>query len=117
MSYTLKFTVEGRADVRSLPKDVRNWIRKELQQLEADPYSCSSELREPLQQYRKFQCGDYRVIFMIFDDLRAISIAAIGKHDSDVSKDVYRKLETLVREGKLAEQYLISVRQFSPLEK
>lgn len=114
MSYTLKFTAEGRADVRSLPREIRNWIRKELHRIEADPHGCSSELREPLQQYRKFECGDYRIIFMIFDDLRAVSIAAVGKHDSDVSKDVYRKLETLVREGKLAEQYLISVRQFSP---
>ena len=114
MAYTLKFTGEGRADVRSLPKDVRNWIRKELQKLEADPFGCSSELREPLQQYRKFVCGEYRVIFMIFDDLRAVSIAALGKHDSDASKDVYRKLETLVREGKRAEKYLISMRQISP---
>jgi len=114
VAYTLKFTGEGRADVRSLPKDVRNWIRKELQKLEADPYGCSSELREPLQQYRRFSCGDYRVIFMIFEDLKAVAIAAIGKHDSDVSRDVYRKLETLVREGKLAEQCIISVRQFSP---
>lgn len=113
MAYTLKFTVEGRADVRSLSKDVRNWIRKELQHLENDPYGFSSELREPLQQYRKFQCGDYRIILMIFDDLKAIAIAAIGKHDSVVSKDVYRKLETLVREGKLAEQFILSVRQFS----
>ena len=110
MSYALKLTQEGRADVLTLPKAARNWLRKELRAVEADPYKCSSPLREPLAQYRSFHCGKYRVLYMVFDDLQTVSIVAVGKHDSKPAADVYKKLETLVKQGKLAEKLMISIR-------
>ena len=113
MPYTLNFTEEGRADVVALPKATRNWLRKELRAVEADPYKCSSRLREPLEQYRSFHCGKYRVLYMVFDDLQAVSIVAVGKHDSRPAADVYKKLENLVKQGKQAEKLMIAVRMFA----
>jgi mRNA-degrading endonuclease RelE of RelBE toxin-antitoxin system len=114
VAYTLKFTDEGRDDVRSLLKATRNWLKKELRALEADPIGCSFELHSPLQGYRSFHCGEYRAIFMVFEHLKAVSIVAVGKHSSQPDEDVYKHLETLAKEGKLAEKLLISIRGFSP---
>lgn len=112
--YILKFTDAGLMDVRALPKPIRNFLKKELQEKVAeDPVGCSQELSGVLRGWRSFHCGEYRVIYKVYDDLRAVAIAGIGKHDPDAAKDVYRRLENLANTGKLANEMLIAVRGFS----
>lgn len=111
--YAVKFTGEGLADVKALPKDARNFLRKHiLGRLAQEPYSCSKELRRPLEGWRSFRCGNYRIVFRVYDDLQAIAVAAVGRRFPQSPSDVYKKLEALAAQGRLAESVLHVLRGF-----
>jgi mRNA-degrading endonuclease RelE of RelBE toxin-antitoxin system len=109
--YEVRFAPEAVADIKSLPKNVRNSLKKEIRKLAANPIGPSLDLREPLQAWRSYHWRDYRVIFMIFEDLKTIAIAAVGKRLPGSQTDVYRKLERLAKEGTLAEKILRTLRK------
>jgi mRNA-degrading endonuclease RelE of RelBE toxin-antitoxin system len=112
--YLVKFTADALENVRGLPKHVRNCLRKEIREKVAqDPYGCSRELREPLQGFRTFLYQNYRVIFKVYEDVKAIGIAGVGRRDATSQADVYKKLQTLALEGKLAERILATLQGFS----
>jgi mRNA-degrading endonuclease RelE of RelBE toxin-antitoxin system len=112
--YVIKFTDEGLADVKALPGNVRNALKADLiEKVATDPYNHSQALLSALKGWRSFGFREYRVIFKIYDDLKAIGIAAIGEHDPDAHKDVYKKLEALVIGGSVAEKMLITMRGFT----
>ena len=114
MEYQIRLTDDGLADAKALPKNVRNHIGKEIKRLlTTDPIGSSSKLDPPLEMYRSCHIGDYRIIFHLPDDLPAIAIAGIGKHSSDASKDIYKKLEALVTNGELAKHILTTLRNFT----
>ena len=114
MKYVIQFTDDGLGDARALPKNTRNSLRKEIQQkLARDPYGCSSELDEPLKGWRSFHHRNYRVVFKVYDDLRAMAIAGMGRRLPPSRSDIYKKLEALALEGKLAERVLKALRGFS----
>ncbi len=109
--YVIRFTDEGLQDVKALPKNVRNHLKKEiLERMGKEPLGCSVELKAPLEKYRSCHIGDYRVVFHLADDIRSVAIAGVGKHSKEASKDVYKKLESLVSQGKLAEKILATLR-------
>lgn len=117
MAYKLQFTDDGLADVKSLPKSVRNSLAKELKnKLAKDPTHCSEPLRDPLAGWRSFHSGRYRIIFRIYEDLNVVAIAGIGKHSSHASQDIYRRLEALAQRGELAKSILAGLRGFSSPE-
>ena len=112
--YTLKFTKDAIEDIRRLPKNVRNSLKKEFRaKLAVDPSACSIGFSEPLQGWRSFHWGRYRVVFKVYDDLRAIAVVGVGQRRPGYESDVYRKLEILARKGKLAERILRTLRVFS----
>lgn len=112
--YILKFTKGGLADVKSLPKHVKNSLKAELLgKLAVDPLSCSTPLTSALEGWRSFHWQDWRVVFKVYPDLNAIGIEAVGKHDSDASLDVYKKLEQVAWNGKIAERLLVAIRSFT----
>lgn len=111
--YLVQFTDDALENVRRLPKNVRNRLKEEIREVAKDPYGCSKGLREPLKGFRSFSFGDYRVIFKVYEDLRAIGIAGIGRRDPRSQADVYKKLHALAEEGKLAEKVLATLRGFS----
>jgi mRNA-degrading endonuclease RelE of RelBE toxin-antitoxin system len=116
--YDVRLTDEALADVRALPKNVKNFLKKEIsKKLARDPYGRSKELCDPLKGWRSFICGKYRVVFRVYDDLRVIAIAGIGERLPQSQRDVYRKLETLAAEGRLAQKVLRALRGFSPSPK
>jgi len=54
--YVLRFTSAGLADVKSLPKNVRNTLQRELlSKVAKDPEGCSQGLRGELEGFRSFQ--------------------------------------------------------------
>lgn len=115
LPYLVKFTDEGMADVGGLPKNIRNSLKKEIRgKLAVDPYGHSLELHEPLQGWRSFRYRNYRVVFKIYGDLRAIAIAGIGKRLPQSKSDIYKRLQTLATEGRLAEKILAGLRGFTP---
>jgi mRNA-degrading endonuclease RelE of RelBE toxin-antitoxin system len=112
--YDIKFTDEGLADAKSLQKAVRNTLKKELTgKVAVDPRGCSEPLTGSLDGWFSFHYLEYRVVYKVYDDLLAIAVAGIGKHDKDAERDIYRKLEALAQTGKLAESVLASFRGFS----
>jgi mRNA-degrading endonuclease RelE of RelBE toxin-antitoxin system len=105
--YVLMFTQDGLADVKALPKNVKNSLKKELQQkVASEPYGCSIALAEPLKGWRSFHWRNYRIVFKVYDDAKAVAIAGVGARLPRSKSDIYRKLETLASEGKLAENIL-----------
>lgn len=78
-----------------------------------DPLGCSTELREPLDGWRSFHFRNYRVVFKVYEDLLAIAIGGIGERLPQSQSDVYKHLEAIAAEGKLANRVLIALRGFS----
>jgi mRNA-degrading endonuclease RelE of RelBE toxin-antitoxin system len=112
--YCSKFTDNALQDVKTLPKSVRNALKKEFEQkLHVDPVSCSEPLRGDLEQFRSFHYGDYRVVFRIFDDLKAIAVVGVGKKDAVHQTELYKQLEMMARSGKLAETVLETYRSLA----
>lgn len=112
--FVLKFTDFGFADVRALPKNVRNSLKKELRNKVAqNPEACSEELHGPWKDYRSFHFRGYRVVYRVFHQLKAVAIVGIGTHSRDAKEDIYRRLEILAGSGKIAERLLLSLRGFS----
>ena len=117
--YVLKFTDSAVADVRLIPKHLRNALRKELlDKVRVDPFGCSKELKDPLKEFRSFQWQGYRVVYRIFPELRAVAIVGVGLRSPQSTANIYRKLERLADAGQLAQGVLFSIRGFSepPLE-
>src|SRR5215471_6513403 len=110
-SYVICFTDDGLEDAKALPKNVRNHLKKEiLRRIGKDPIACSEELKPPIEKFRSCHIGDYRVVFYVAEDVRSVAIAGIGKHSKEAARDVYKKLESLVSQGKLAEKILKTLR-------
>jgi mRNA-degrading endonuclease RelE of RelBE toxin-antitoxin system len=113
LAYRIQFTADGLKDAKNLPKGIRNSLAKELKnKLAKDPMQCSEELREPLAGWRSFHCGKYRVIFKLYERIKLIAVAGIGQHSSQATQDIYRKLESLAKRGRLAEDILAALRGF-----
>lgn len=113
--YVLKFTGTAVADIKAvIPKHLKGPLRKDLlEKVAVDPLGCSHELREDLAGYRSFVWQDYRVVYKIFDDLKAIAVVGVGLRSAQSTENVYRRLETLARTGKLAQGVLFSLRGFT----
>ena len=112
--FVLRFTDSGLADVRALPKNVRNALKKELlTKVSIDSESCSEALHGPLAEFRSFHFGAHRVIYRVFRNLKAVAIVAVGTHSADAKADIYRRLEVVARSGEVAESLLVSLRGFS----
>ncbi len=110
--FAAKFTAAALEDVRRLPKNVRNALKKEFSRsLLRDPVACSEALGEPLAGFRSYHFGKYRVVFKVYQDLSAIAVVGLGKKSSKPS--VYDKLEKLAATGKLAEKFLAAVKLVS----
>jgi len=110
--YAVKFTRYGLADVKALPKNVKNGLRKQLAgTLAREPLRCSEELRGPLAGFRSFHWRGYRVVFRVFPALRAVAIAGVGKHSKSAREDIYRRLEALVKTASLADSVLVTLRE------
>ena len=105
--YTSNFTSDALADLKKLPKNIKNALKKEFEKkIHVDPIGCSEALTTPLENYRSFHYGDYRVVYRVFEDLQTVSVVGIGKKGKTHHTDLYKRLEALARAGKLAESLL-----------
>ena len=112
--YVLKFTGEGLADINTIPKHLKGPLKRALlQKVAVDPTGCSHELQEELNGYRSFTWREYRVVYRVFDDLNALAVVGLGLRSAQSKENIYRRLETLARTGKLAQGLLFSLRGFT----
>ena len=112
--YVLKFTDDGLADIKGLDKSVRNSLKQPLlERVAADPDGCSQSLSEPLEGYRSFHWRDYRIVYKVYHELRAVAVVGVGKKSSQAHITIYKRLEALAQTGKLAESVMISLKGFT----
>ena len=115
--YCSKFTDEALENLKKLPKNVRNALKKEFQKkIHVNPIECSEPLSGLLEPYRSFHYGDYRVVYLVIEDIRAVTVVGIGKKDKDHRTDLYHRLQDLAKKGRLAEAILETYRVISPEE-
>jgi mRNA-degrading endonuclease RelE of RelBE toxin-antitoxin system len=113
--YRSQFTSEALDNARKLPKNVRNALKREFQRkIHQDPIACSESLTGPLENFRSFHHGDYRVIYRVFEDIKVVSVVGIGKKDEHHQTEIYKQLEILARSGELAASVLETFRSLSP---
>jgi mRNA-degrading endonuclease RelE of RelBE toxin-antitoxin system len=109
--YRSLFTADALQDVKGLPKNVRNSLKKEFKKkIHVDPIACSEPLTGQLEGFRSFHHGDYRVVYRVFAELGAVSVVGIGRKDADHQAEIYKELEALAQKGKLAAAVLRSLR-------
>lgn len=116
--YRSYFTDDALENIKKLPKAVRNSLKQEFEKkIHVNPIACSEPLSKPLQNFRSFHFGDYRVICQVFKDLKAISVVGVGKKDRHHQSEIYKQLEALANSGKLAAAVLDTIRSISTKEK
>ena len=113
--YSSTFTAEALDNVKKLPKNIRNALKKEFEKtLHVDPVGCSVRLSDPLEEYRGFHFDEYRVVFKVFEDIKVIAVVGVGKKDANHHAEIYRHLESLAKSGKLAATMLETYRSLNP---
>ena len=112
--YRSVFTDDALKDVKKLPKNIRNALKKEFEEkIHINPFNCSEGLSGILAHYRSFHYGDYRVVCRVFEDIRAVSVVGLGRKNKDHRTDLYRRLENLAEKGRLADAILETYRTLS----
>ena len=113
--FVLKFTGHAVADIKSvIPKNLKGPLKRALLDTVAkDPVGCSRALKGDLEGYQSLKWGEYRVVYKVFDDLRAIAVVGVGLRSPESTQNIYRKLETLAKTGELAQGVLFSLRGFT----
>jgi mRNA-degrading endonuclease RelE of RelBE toxin-antitoxin system len=105
--YTSKFTDEALENLRGLPKNVKNALKKEFKKkIHVNPVECSEPLTGVLEKYRSFHYGEYRVVYRVFEETKTVAIVGIGKKDKSHQTNLYKRLERLAKAGRLAETVL-----------
>jgi len=101
--FALCFTEDAVRDVEALHKAVRNSLRKAIAQtLASDPARHSIQLKPPLEQFRSFHWRQYRVVFKLYPNRRMVAVVGLGERAAQSASNVYRRLEALARQGRLA---------------
>jgi mRNA-degrading endonuclease RelE of RelBE toxin-antitoxin system len=110
--YRSVFTDDALEEVKELPKNVRNALKKEFEKkIHVDPFGYSEELSGILGQYRSFH---YRVVYRVFEDSKVVSVVGLGKKNKDHQTGLYKRLEDLAKRGRLADAVLETYRKIAP---
>ena len=110
-----KFTDEAVENIKRLPKNVKNALKKEFEKkIHVDPIGCSEPLTGLLEGFRSFHFEDYRVVYKVIEDVRTVAVVAIGKKNKGHQTDLYKRLEALAKTGRLAKAVLETYRSIAP---
>ena len=86
MIFSPKYHHEVKNDVKTLPKNIKDRIRKAIEdRLILNPLKFGEPLRYSMKGYRKLRVGDFRIIYKI--EKQFVVILKIGHR-----KEVYKKL-------------------------
>ncbi len=112
--YSLHLESNAIDDLKKLPKNVRNLLKKEIpKRLIHDPAGSSTALTGPLEGFYSCHIKQYRVVFMIVKN--QVWIVGAGEHSRGQTSDIYRRLEELQRRGKLAGKLLSALSRLKDL--
>ena len=111
-AYSLHLDSNAIEDLKSLPKNVRNRLRKEIpKRLAADPAGASKALTGLLEGF--YSCHIRHVVFMIVE--KQVWIVAVGEHSKNPGSDIYRRLEELRKRGEIAGKFLSALARLKKL--
>ena len=82
--YNIRFRKSAEAELGTIPKNDLHKIIKRIQDLSSNPRPMNSQKLSISGHYRVRQ-GDYRIVYMILDDIKSIEIYKIGHR-----REVYR---------------------------
>ena len=109
--FAIEFTSSAKEDVRQLSKNIRNSLRKRLEEVvSVNPLNCSEELSGPLRGFRSHHFEEYRVVYKVYEDLKKVAVVGVGKKNADHYAEIYKHLEGLAAAGKLADSILTGFR-------
>lgn len=96
MPYEIGFTDLGRTSLKSLDKDLRRDIVRELAPLVDQPYQ-STELKGSLKGIWSLHVQkDYRVLYRIEDESKRVYIEFVGERKKGSEEDVYARAKHLL---------------------
>ena len=101
--YRSQFTNDALEDLRALPKNLWNRLQQEfIRKIHRDPKGCSEPLTGVLEKFRSFPFGEYRVVYRVFEDLKAVTVVGIWKKDEAHRTEDYEHLESKAKTCRLA---------------
>ena len=103
--FELRYTPDAAADIKSLDGSIRKQLRRVLEKkLAVDPLGYGLPLRGPLANFWKHEFGNHRVIYRIYPQSTVVVVCAVGVRKQGDVEDIYRRLESLAKTGRVAEQ-------------
>ena len=87
MPYLVEFLRSAARELESLPKSRQSQIAPHIENLRQNPYEATgvTKLQGEQKLYRK-RVGDYRILFEIDDERKAVTVVKIGHR-----REVYRQ--------------------------
>ena len=112
--YRSYFTEDALENIKRLPKAVRNSLKEQFKKkIHVNPFECSEPLSGPLEKFRSFHYGDYRVVYQVFENFKSVAVAGVGKKDRHHQSGLYKRLEALAQRGELAASVLDALRKLA----
>jgi mRNA-degrading endonuclease RelE of RelBE toxin-antitoxin system len=111
LPFELRYTPDAAAEIQGLDGSVRKQLRKVLEKkLAIDPEGYGLPLRGPLAGYWKHQFANHRIVYRIYPQQHVVVVCAVGVRKQGDAQDIYRKLESAAKMGRLAGQMASVVR-------
>lgn len=86
MTYTIEIERPAAKYLARLPKNVQTRIRTAIAALSEDPRPAASTQMVGYENVWRLRIGDYRVVYMIKDDVLIVTVLKVGHR-----KDVYER--------------------------
>jgi mRNA-degrading endonuclease RelE of RelBE toxin-antitoxin system len=103
--FELRYAPDAATDIRGLDGSVRKRLRKVLEKkLAVDPEGYGLPLRGPLANYWKHEFGNHCIIYRIYHQHHVVVVCAVGVRKQGDAEDIYRRLESVAKTGRLAGQ-------------
>jgi mRNA-degrading endonuclease RelE of RelBE toxin-antitoxin system len=113
--FELRYTPDAATDIRGLDGSIRKRLRKVLEKkLAVDPEGYGLPLRGPLANYWKHEFGNHRIIYRIYPQHHVVVVCAVGVRKRGDAEDIYRRLESVAKTGRLAGQLASVLRILLP---
>ncbi len=87
-SYRVEWKQSAQKELRKLQRDLILRILNVVETLVEDPYPPGSRKLHGAEYTYRLRVGDYRIVYLVYSDLRKIEIVKIGHR-----KDVYRRVD------------------------
>jgi mRNA-degrading endonuclease RelE of RelBE toxin-antitoxin system len=118
--YSIQFTEDAKKDVEALDGSIKRQLRKVLEKkLAAHPEQYGQPLGGVLTGYWSHHFAAQRIIYRIYPDQEPplVVICAVGPRRGVHKHDFYRRFESLVQAGKVADQVLRLLEARKPKKK